>query len=79
MMFTTDRRILTKFDKLPYDNKICFVPFKSELCSAYHIELANRLENVPFCEIINLLSWGTLKEYDTIKLLCGEKRKRINL
>ena len=36
-MYTSDEKILLEFDALPYDKKVCFVPFKSDLNSAWFI------------------------------------------
>ena len=38
IMQTKSHENLAEFDKLPYSKKICFVPFESELDSAYYIE-----------------------------------------
>lgn len=35
--YTEDEEILEQFDALPYGKKVCFVPFKSDLDSAWYI------------------------------------------
>lgn len=35
---TVDKKLLEQFDALPYDKKVCFVPFKSELNSAWYVD-----------------------------------------
>ena len=37
-MDTEDMEILEQFDALPYGKKVCFVPFKSDLDSAFYID-----------------------------------------
>lgn len=37
MMYTDRKEILERFDKLPFAKKVCFVPFESNLASAYSV------------------------------------------
>lgn len=37
--YANDEKILQEFDALPYGKKVCFVPFKSDLDSAWYIDL----------------------------------------
>ena len=38
VMWTESEEQLKKFDELPYGKKVCFVPFKSDLDSAWYVE-----------------------------------------
>ena len=37
VMYTDDRDVLAEFDKTPFDKKICFVPFETDIESAFYI------------------------------------------
>ena len=78
-MFTEDEKILREFDKLPYGKKICFVPFKSDLDSAWYI---NReiLKDLPFWNIVDLFGTGQPFYYDPFDmLLYGKKTQLIDM
>lgn len=38
MMYTDNKEILERFDELPFSKKVCFVPFESDLPSAYSFD-----------------------------------------
>ena len=38
MMSTNEPAVLDEFDQLPFDKKICTVPFKSDIPSAFYID-----------------------------------------
>jgi uncharacterized protein (DUF1919 family) len=71
MMYTTSEAILNEFDKLPYKNKICFVPFKSKLQSAFFVDYHN--DNQQFWKIVNDMGSGRYRYYDVLDLLSGVK------
>lgn len=68
MMYTDNEKMAQEFDCLDYSKKICFVPFKSNLKSAYTIKLADKL-NQPFWYIVNAIAESRLMDYDFIELL----------
>lgn len=71
MMFTEDRRSLEHFDCLPYNKKICFVPFESSVQSAFYLQVKARkeMQDIPFWEIVNKTASGYFHDYDLIELL----------
>ena len=46
-MMTNDLELLQQFDELPYGKKVCFVPFKSDLDSAYYVNTEKALRLNP--------------------------------
>lgn len=71
MMFTESRQSLERFDCLPYNKKVCFVPFESLVQSAFYLQVKSRkgMEDVPFWEIVCKTASGPLHDYDLIELL----------
>lgn len=71
MMFTEDKQSLENFDSLPYDKKICFVPFESSLKSAFNLQVAlhKEMSCTPFWKIVNITASGQLHDYNLIELL----------
>lgn len=71
MMYTEEQEVLEKFDKLNYLKKVCFVPFKSSLQSAFFLKVSacEEMRRVPFWEIVNKTAYGSFHDYDTIELL----------
>ena len=77
---TENEEILQEFDAFPYSKKVCFVPFKSDLDSAWYINpeidkdapsLRNRIDN---------FGWGKIFYYDLFDmLLYGKKTQLINM
>ena len=45
-MHTDDPKLLEEFDSLPYGKKVCFVPFKSNLNSAWYINTKIKNDNI---------------------------------
>lgn len=86
MAYTTDEKILEKFDELPHAKKVCFFPFKSDLDSAWYInpEIDKRTPKnfTPknFGEAILRFAAGTLFYYDVFDmLLYGKKTPLIEM
>ncbi len=73
MMFTENPQVASAFDELDYEKKICFVPFKSPLKSAYYLQLADRthIKGIPFWQIVNKIASGHYHDYGLIDLLCN--------
>ena len=70
MMFTEEESVAVRFDKLPYENKICFVPFESKHESVYTLKLAEKLmPGKPFYKLVNGIIEGTFSDYNLIELL----------
>lgn len=71
MMFTEDKQTVEIFEHLPYEKKVCFVPFECPLKSAFNLQVASHKEmyHTPFWEIVNITASGQLHDYDLIELL----------
>lgn len=72
-MYTENPEVLNKFDKLPYNKKVCFVPFKSDLESAFYID-AEKYSDEPFGHLVNLSATGALNFYDMWDMLLYGKK-----
>lgn len=68
MMYTDNEEMAQAFDTFNYKKKICFVPFKCNLKSAYTLELAEKTD-LPFWNIVNRIADGRMVDYDFIELL----------
>ena len=78
-MYTEDPEVLKKFDELPYGKKVCFVPFKSNLDSAFYINRDLKPEE-QFWRIVNLSAYGDLFYYDPFDmLLYGKKTQLVDM
>lgn len=79
-MFTEDEKILREFDALPYGKKVCFVPFKSDLDSAWYINPEIDKAAAFFAEKINNFAFGKFFYYDVFDmLLYGKKTPLIEI
>ena len=72
MMYDEDPKIAYEFAQLPYKNKICFVPFETNVDSLFYINFRKRMSDKPFWQIVNMLANNTLELYNPIDLLKGE-------
>ena len=79
-MFTEDENFLQEFDALPYGKKVCFVPFKSDLDSAWYIN-PEIYKNAPaFVNVIDHFGCGGFFYYDLFDmLLYGKKTQLIEM
>ena len=78
-MFTEDEKVLEQFDALPYGKKVCFVPFKSDLDSAWYVN-PNFIKGKAFWDIVHDYSRGISFYYDPFDmLLYGKKSQLINM
>ena len=77
---TEDENILQEFDALPYGKKICFVPFKSDLDSAFYINPKIDTGAKNWGDVINRFGWGHFIYYDLFDmLLYGKKTPLIDM
>ena len=80
MMFTESEEILREFDALPYGKKVCFVPFKSELDSAWYISPKTYKEGLTLGHMVRRFGWGEIFYYDPFDmLLYGKKTPLIEM
>ena len=78
-MYTESEEILEQFDELPYGKKVCFVPFKSDLDSAWYINRELR-KGVDFWAVVNDFAKGNPFYYDPFDmLLYGKKTQLIDM
>ena len=79
IMETKNLDILEKFDDLPYGKKVCFVPFKSNLDSAFYIDPSTQDEPNFTTMLINY-AFGKIFYYDVFDmLLYGKKTPLIDM
>ncbi len=80
--YTESEEILQEFDALPYGKKVCFVPFKSDLDSAWHInpEIDFDRREEGFHDVVNNFARGKHFYYDPFDmLLYGKKTPLIDM
>lgn len=75
MMATEDRNLAEEFIKLPYERKVCFVPFRMNEESVMCIDVPSQLNNV--YEYLNQVARGRSFYYDELELLKSGKLKRV--
>ena len=79
-IFTEDKKVLQEFDALPYDKKVCFVPFKSDLNSAWYINPEVNKNYPNFGDKVNRFAVGDPFYYDVFDmLLYGKKTPLIDM
>lgn len=71
MMFTKDKAVAEKFTKLPYDKKVCFVPFEMEGDGICYLDYSDTeaFRDKALFWMVNEHAFGGLPYYDTIELL----------
>lgn len=79
MMYTESKKSADAFDLLPYEKKICFVPFNSDKASHRYVELCEKkgMEDVPFWAIVNGMASGTYPYYDVVDLVENANVRKI--
>lgn len=78
MMYTENPRILAAFDRLPFDKKVCFVPFESDADCAFYIppELVRKRN---FFEAVNEVASNKIFCFDLWDMLFYGIRTPINI
>lgn len=80
MMWSIKPKELEQFDALPYDKKVCFVPFKSDLDSAWYINPDIDKNQAHFVHKVNNFGRGLFYYYDVFDmLLYGKKTPLIDM
>lgn len=71
MMITSDEEVAQQFERLPYEKKICFVPFEMEGESIYYINYKDykEMDTVPFWNVVLKMATGLYPFYDDLVLL----------
>lgn len=70
---TTSIKEAEEFDELQYENKLVFVPFDSNLKSAYKIAYEDKGDGVTIGMACNEIAYGRLSNFDILKFLLHEK------
>lgn len=70
---TTSIKEAEEFDKLQYDNKCAFVPFDSNLKSAYKVAYEDKGDGVTFGMISNKIANNSLSNFDILKFCMHQK------
>ncbi|MBD3878526.1 MAG: DUF1919 domain-containing protein [Quinella sp. 1Q5] len=79
-IYTEDEKVLQAFDLLPYAKKACFVPFKSDLNSAWYINPEINKNYPNFADKVNRFAMGDPFYYDIFDmLLYGKKTPLIDM
>lgn len=77
--YTSSEEILEEFDALPYGKKVCLVPFKSDLDSAWYIN-RELTQKEYFWQTVNDFASGIPFYYDPFDmLLYGKKTQLIDM
>ena len=75
-----DDEFLREFDALSFGKKVCFVPFKSDLDSAWYIKPGVDNGAKDFIDTVNRFGWGKFFYYDLFDmLLYGKKTPLIEM
>lgn len=77
MMYTDSKEILTRFDKLPFAKKVCFVPFESDFQSAYSFDKEKLGVDYPTWNIANRIAGGHILIYDLWDMIMYGKKTRL--
>lgn len=72
-MQTDSEELAERFDKLPFKQKVVFVPFETKLTSAISLKKINANYSGAFYESVNRLATGQQAFYNILKLLNGER------
>lgn len=80
IMYTANKEILQQFDALPYDKKVCCVPFKSDVPSAWYINPEIDKRAYDFNNKVVHFGLGDPFYYDPFDmLLYGKKTQLIDM
>lgn len=71
MMYTEDESVAIRFSGLPYEKKVCFVPFESDLQGICTIPYKTG-KNIRFFEIVNGAVSGRYQYYDILSVISGD-------
>ena len=67
------KELAKRFNKLPYNKKIVFVPFETQLESAVSLKKMNENYTGAFYASVNYLAMGRQTFYNVLNLLNGER------
>lgn len=74
VMFTSDEKILMEFDKLPFSKKVCFVPFETDVDSAYYLP-PEIIKGHELWWVVNEIGLGRIQYYNLWSMLLYGKKE----
>lgn len=77
VMYTDDEAVLKRFDRLPFGKKVCFVPFESDLPSAFPFDRKKLGIDLPTWDVADRIANGSILVYDLWDMLLYGKRTSI--
>ena len=79
MFFDDDPHKIEQFLELPYEHKICFVPWETDIDGLIPVPYKEQeqLKKYPFWEILNNIALRVFILYDDVELLYGAKYVKI--
>jgi len=73
MFYDEDNYLIDEFCELPYEKKICFVPYDSDNKIHIGIDYKKKGCNTPFWQVVNSIANGRFLYYDVFDLLFCNK------
>ena len=77
VMYTEDEEVLKRFDRLPFGKKVCFVPFESDLPSAFSFDRNKLGIDLPTWDVADRIANGSILVYDLWDMLLYGKKTSI--
>lgn len=74
MMATENKELAEEFSNLQYQNKVCFVPFKTEKEFVFSMDIPKKFNNI--FDYLNEMAKGKLLYYDAVELLYSSELRR---
>lgn len=72
-MHTDSEEVAEKFSQLPFNNKICFTSFKTDIRDCFHLPVAEKITDVPYRWVVTGVARGIYQYYDPWDLLINNK------
>lgn len=79
MMYTESPEAAKEFSELEYEQKICFVPFETDIKDTHYVKICKDMADIPFWKIVNGMATGAYCYYDVLHLLCFGEIERIGV
>ena len=78
MMYTDDPKVLDAFDELPFGKKVCFVPFETDVDSAFPIA-SELIQGKKLYEVVNEIANNKIFCYDLWDLLLYGRKNPLKI
>ena len=76
-MYTDSKEVLQRFERLPFGKKVCFVPFESDLPSAFPFDRNKLGIKIPTWDMATRIANGSVLVYDLWDMLLYGKKTPI--